>query len=193
MIWVWHGLCPEGSILTIASEWLQALLIKQTNGNKMNLSFKKGTLLSAMLVLAVNGHEGQYDRGLNPYILHPLKVMHYLKTDDEELMCIALGHDLIEDNKKVTYQMLREAGMTERVIEGIRCLTRVPGETEDEYQERVLSNIDSIRVKKQDVRHNSDIRRLKGLSEKDILRMQKYQVFYLKLEAAEKKWLQRVA
>lgn len=148
----------------------------------------KGTMLSAMLVLAVNGHAGQFDKGDNPYILHPLKVMHYLKSDDEELMCIALGHDLIEGNKKITYQLLRERGMTERVIEGIRCLTRVPGETEEEYQAKVMSNIDSIRVKKCDVRHNSDIRRMKGMEEKDFARMQKYQRLYHALDQAEKNW-----
>jgi (p)ppGpp synthase/HD superfamily hydrolase len=60
----------------------------------------KGEQLSRMLVLATNRHDGQFDKGGNPYILHPLKVMHYLKTDDEELMCIALGHDLVEDTFK---------------------------------------------------------------------------------------------
>ena len=82
----------------------------------------KGQLLSKMLVLATNRHNGQFDRAGQPYILHPLKVMYYLKTDDEELQCIALGHDLVEDTE-TTYQELRELGFTERVIEGIRSLT----------------------------------------------------------------------
>ena len=43
---------------------------------------KKGELLGKVLVLATNAHAGQFDRGGKPYILHPLKVMHYLKTDD---------------------------------------------------------------------------------------------------------------
>jgi (p)ppGpp synthase/HD superfamily hydrolase len=161
--------------------------------DSMTTTFKKGALLSEMLVLAVNGHAGQTDRAGQPYILHPLKVMHYLKTDDEELQCMALGHDLIEDNKRITYQMLREVRMTERVINGIRCLTRVPGETEEEYQAKVMSNIDSIRVKLCDLRHNTDIRRLKGLTEKDFARMQKYQAFYVKLVEAENNWPAKAA
>jgi (p)ppGpp synthase/HD superfamily hydrolase len=48
-----------------------------------------------MLVLATNAHAGQTDKAGKPYILHCLKVMHYLKSEDEELMCIALGHDII--------------------------------------------------------------------------------------------------
>ena len=78
-------------------------------------------MLDKMLVLATVGHAGKFDRGGKPYILHPLKVMHYLKSDDVELMCIALGHDLVEDTP-MTYAELRESGMSERVIDGIRCV-----------------------------------------------------------------------
>lgn len=143
---------------------------------------KRGEMLNAMLVLTTNAHAGQYDRGGNPYILHPLKVMHYLKTDDEELQCIALGHDVVEDTS-VTYRDLREAGMSERVIEGIRALTKQPGETYDEYKERVFANRDAMLVKRCDLRHNTDIRRLKGVSERDLERMAKYQRFYLEIES----------
>ena len=44
-----------------------------------------------------------------------------------------------------------------------------------------MSNIDAMRVKLCDLRHNSDIRRLKGITEKDIKRLQKYNEFYLKI------------
>lgn len=143
---------------------------------------KKGEMLDQMLMIATKAHHGQFDRGGNPYILHPLKVMHYLKTDDEELMCMALGHDVIEDTS-VTYKDLREAGISERVIDGIRALTKQPGQTYDEYKQNVFANIDAMRVKMADLRHNTDIRRLKGVTEKDLARMAKYQMFYLELKA----------
>ena len=142
----------------------------------------KGTMLAQMLHLTTTAHHGQYDRGGNPYILHPLKVMHYLKSDDEELMCMALGHDVIEDTS-VTYKDLREAGMTERVIKGIRALTKQPGQTYEEYKEGVFASVDAMRVKMADLRHNTDIRRLKGVTEKDIARMAKYHTFYLEIRA----------
>lgn len=143
----------------------------------------KGQLLNTMLVLAVNGHAGMFDKGGNPYILHPLKVMYFLKTDDEELQCIAIGHDLVEDTG-MTYQELRNRGMTERIIDGIRCLTKVPGETYEEYKAKVKSNVDAIRVKMCDLRHNSDLRRLKGVTEKDLARHKKYTEFYAELSSA---------
>lgn len=145
------------------------------------VTMKKGEMLGKMLVIATNAHAGQFDRGGKPYILHPLKVMHYLKTDDEELMCIALGHDVIEDTN-VTYKELRDAEISERVIAGIRALTKLPGQTLEEYKESVFSNVDAMRVKMSDLRHNTDIRRLKGVTDKDIARMVKYQIFFREIQ-----------
>ncbi len=138
-------------------------------------------MLGAMLLHVTNAHAGQYDKGGQPYILHPLKVMHYLKTDDEELHCIALGHDVVEDTA-TTFKDLRDIGMTERIIEGIRALTKMPGETLDEYKTKVFASRDAMLVKLCDLRHNSDIRRLKGVSEKDFNRMVKYHQFFLELQ-----------
>lgn len=143
---------------------------------------RKGEMLAQMLHIATTAHHGQFDRGGNPYILHPLRVMSFLKTDDEELQCIAIGHDVIEDTN-TTYKDLREAGMSERVIVGIRDLTKQPGQTYDEYKEGVFANPDAMRVKMCDLRHNTDIRRLKGVTEKDIARMAKYHQFYMEIRA----------
>jgi guanosine-3',5'-bis(diphosphate) 3'-pyrophosphohydrolase len=143
---------------------------------------KKGQLLGNVLVLATNAHAGQFDRGGNPYILHPMKVMHYLKSDDEELQCMALLHDVVEDTK-TTWDDLIAVGCTERVINGVKALTKMPGESYDQYKERVFANPDAMKVKMADLRHNTDIRRLKGVTEKDIIRMEKYNRFYLELQA----------
>jgi len=142
----------------------------------------RGELLGKMLVIVTNAHAGQFDRGGAPYILHPLKVMHYLKSEDEELQCIALGHDVVEDTN-ITYAELRAAGITERIISGIKALTKVPGETYEEYKEKVFANTDAMKVKMSDLRHNTDIRRLKGVTEKDIARIAKYQMFYTEIKA----------
>jgi (p)ppGpp synthase/HD superfamily hydrolase len=148
--------------------------------NKKGRKMKKGEMLSKMLLLVTQRFDGKFDKSGNPYVLHLLKVMHYTKSDDEELQCIALGHDLVEDTP-TTYAELYELGFTERVITGIRNMTKVPGETEQDYLDRLMSAKDSIIVKLADLRHNSDIRRLKGLAEKDFARMQKYHRMYLTL------------
>ena len=144
---------------------------------------KRGEQLNKMLVLTTTEFSGVFDKGGAPYILHCLKVMYYLKTEDEELQCIGLGHDLIEDRKNITYALLAEMGFSERVIAGIRAMTKLPGQTPEEYLEQVKANPDAIRVKLCDLRHNSDIRRLKGVTAKDVARIEKYHKMYLELKA----------
>lgn len=143
---------------------------------------KRGEALNKMLVLVTTEFDGIFDKGGVPYVLHCLKVMHYLKSDDEELCCMALGHDLVEDRKNITYAYLRELGFSERIIAGIAAVTKVPGESPDEYMAKIKANPDAIRVKLADLRHNSDIRRLKGIGEKDIKRIEKYHKMYLELK-----------
>jgi len=137
-------------------------------------------ILDIAIAFAAEKHRGTFDKGGMPYILHPLKVMYYLKTDDQELMAIAVLHDVVEDCK-VSYADLREIGMTNRVVEGVKSLTRLPGETYDEFIERIKLNKDAVLVKLQDLRHNSDIRRLKGVRPSDIQRTIKYHKCYTDL------------
>lgn len=143
----------------------------------------KGVWLSKMISLATERHAGQFDKGGRPYILHALTVMHRLRTDDEELQCIAVGHDLLEDTVTDPWE-LRIMGFSERVVEGILALTKAEGEAADVYRARVKANPDAVRVKIEDLRHNSDIRRLKGVTDKDIARMVRYHEFYLELKVA---------
>src|SRR5689334_8312656 len=121
----------------------------------------RGEMLSKMISLATERHAGQFDKGGRPYILHPLTVMHRLRTDDEELQCIAVGHDLLEDTE-TTEAELDRLGFTNRIVVGILRLTKDPQHSERGYRNQVKSNPDAIRVKMEDLRHNSDIRRLKG-------------------------------
>lgn len=151
---------------------------------------KKGRQLSQALKLVAEKFEDIFDKSGEPYVLHLLKVMHYLKTDDEDLMIIALLHDFVEDIYKDRHEdgyfFLRyTCGFSDRVINAVRCLTKIDGEDYESYLARIMTNIDAIRVKLADLRHNSDIRRLKGLRQKDFERMQKYHAMYLALKEAE--------
>jgi len=131
-------------------------------------------MLGQAIALAAEVHEGQVDKGGFAYILHPLRVMNNLNSTDKELCCIAVMHDVIEDSK-VTLDDLEELGFTIRVIAGVRALTHLKGEDYQDYIERAACNNDARLVKMQDLRDNSDITRLKGLTEKDFKRMEKYQ------------------
>ena len=142
---------------------------------------KKGVMLERALVVMVNAHSGQMDRGGRPYQLHPLAVMQILNTDDEELQCIALLHDVVEDSDVSFAQLEKE--FTPRIVNAVRLLTKQRGQTYEEYVAGVKKNSDAIRVKMADLTHNSDIRRLKGITDKDIERTIRYQKLYVELEA----------
>jgi (p)ppGpp synthase/HD superfamily hydrolase len=143
--------------------------------------------LDLAIKTAVEGHSGQFDRGGNPYILHCLAVMHLVESTESEVRQIAVMHDLIEDTK-LTYKELLALGFSSRVVEGVKALTKVPGEDYDEYLSRVSTNRDATLVKLADLTHNTDIRRLKGATEKDIMRTAKYYTAFLHLRAIKESW-----
>jgi (p)ppGpp synthase/HD superfamily hydrolase len=142
-------------------------------------------MLAKAIDIASKAHLKQTDKAGKAYILHPLRLMFRLRTDDEELMQIAVLHDVIEDSDWTLGELLDE-GFTSRVISALQCLTHLPHEPYEDYIERIGNNIDAIYVKKEDLRDNSDITRLKGVTEKDLLRMQKYHKAFVRLTELEK-------
>lgn len=138
-------------------------------------------LLARAIQFAANAHAQQLDKGGNPYILHPMRMMMRLRTTDQELMAIAILHDTVEDCN-VTYDELREIGMTERVVEGVRRLTKQPGVSYEQFIEQLVGNRDALMVKREDLRDNSDLTRLKGVSAKDMSRMQRYAHAFRRVE-----------
>lgn len=153
--------------------------------------------LGKMIALAARAHQHDLDKGGNAYILHPMRMMMRLRTNDEELMQIAIAHDVIEDHGDDAYEeglyqgtykdfIVRNA--PRRVVDGIDALTKREGESYEDFIERCALNYDAVRVKLEDLRDNSDITRLKGLREKDFERIKKYQKAYVRLQEVKREW-----
>ena len=51
--------------------------------------------LQRAIEIALEAHKGALDKEGNPYILHPLRLM--LQMDSEEEMIVAILHDVVED------------------------------------------------------------------------------------------------
>lgn len=134
-------------------------------------------MLGTAIALASEVFRNATDKGGKPYILHCLQVMHWVDQSDETLMQIAVMHDVIEDTH-VTLNDLRALGFSERVVNALDSLTHWKGEPYDNYINRVATNGDAVKVKLADLRHNSDIMRIKGLREKDFERLEKYHRAY---------------
>ena len=137
--------------------------------------------LALAIQFASDRHAQQVDKGGKPYILHPLRVMMRLRTNDEELMAIAVLHDVVEDCG-VTFYELRALGFSERIVRAVNLLTRRPGESYEYFIEQLAGNKDALRVKREDLRDNSDITRMRGIGEKDIARLQKYMRAFVRVE-----------
>jgi (p)ppGpp synthase/HD superfamily hydrolase len=132
--------------------------------------------------IAAREHLGVRDKGGHAYILHPMRIAMRLRTSDEELMSIAILHDVIEDSK-LTFEDLKAEGFSDRVIAALKLLTHQKGVSYDDYIDGMRGNRDALLVKREDLRDNSDITRLKGVSEKDFERMNKYIRSFAKVEA----------
>lgn len=134
--------------------------------------------LGTAIAIAAKAHESVKDYGGNAYILHPMRIMFSLNTKDEELMAMAILHDVVEDSEEWNIEKLREEGMTERVISALQCLTHLDNESYEAYIKRVSTNPDAIKIKLADLKDNSDITRLKGITQKDMARIEKYHKAY---------------
>lgn len=142
-----------------------------------------GTTLGRAIAIAALTHKSQRDMGGNAYILHPIRLMMRLRTTDEDLMCIAILHDCVEDsNGAVTLDTLKAEGFSPRVLSALSLLTHDKGEPYDAYVRRISTNKDAARVKLEDLRDNSDITRLKGIRPKDFERVEKYHRAFLFLK-----------
>ena len=62
--------------------------------------------LEKAIKIAVEAHTGQVDKGGNPYILHPLRVMLSLDTEEERI--VGVLHDVVEDCAPKDYMWYRE-------------------------------------------------------------------------------------
>ena len=78
-------------------------------------------MLERAIMLAAKRHEGQLDKGGQPYVLHPIRVMLHCDTIEEKT--VAMLHDLLEDTD-VTEAELRREGFPAEIVEAVLCLTK---------------------------------------------------------------------
>lgn len=127
--------------------------------------------LERALVIAALAHAGQQDKAGAPYILHPLRMM--LKLDTEQERVVALLHDVLEDSQ-LTLEELAEAGFDEEILTAVQTLTRQPGESRMDAAVRAVQNPLALRVKLADNADNLDLKRIPEPGEQDLARLKEY-------------------
>ena len=129
--------------------------------------------LERAIAIAAEAHAGQKDRAGAPYILHPIRLM--IQMDSEDAMMAAVLHDVVE-NSTWTLDDLRKEGFSNEVLNAVDSLTHSDKEGEDywDYIQRAKSDPIAIKVKLADLEDNLNPDRLNEITEKDEKRFDRY-------------------
>jgi len=128
-------------------------------------------IIEKSLEIALKAYTGQTDKAGKTYILHPLRLMAQMETEEE--MSVALLHDVIEDSD-ITAEDLLNSGIPPTVVNAVQSLTKIKGESYEKFIERVLKNKLASKIKKIDIEDNINVLRLDSVSEKDLERIARY-------------------
>ncbi|KZE65057.1 GTP pyrophosphokinase [Paenibacillus jamilae] len=128
--------------------------------------------LSKAINIAANLHTGQLDKGGNPYILHPLRVM--MKMEDHTSRIVAVLHDVLEDTF-FTIHDVENSEFSDEVIEALKAITRKKDESYMDFIRRCKQNELARKVKIADIEDNMDLSRIKQPTKKDYERIKKYE------------------
>lgn len=139
-------------------------------------------ILTKAIILAAQGHDGQTDKGGQPYILHPLRVMQSAKGEDERI--VAVLHDLVEDTG-YTLAHLAGEGFPDEIVQAVDCLTKRDGEAYDAFIDRIRANPLASRVKILDISDNMDLGRIASPTQEDHDRLDKYRRALVALNQSE--------
>ena len=121
--------------------------------------------------LAFTYHKGQVDKANKPYINHVVYVANHVNSHNEKI--VAILHDIVEDTS-LTLNDLKELGFSNIVIEAIDAITKRKGEDYQDYLKRVMNNKIAIKVKIEDLKHNSDITRFDNPTIENINKCNEY-------------------
>jgi len=127
--------------------------------------------LEKAIQIAARAHLGQVDKASQPYILHPIRVMLRLTSQDERIAGVL--HDVIEDTA-VSYDELRSEGFSDAILCALEALTKRPGESRLEAAARAAANPIAKAVKLADNAENMDLSRIPNPSARDLARLEEY-------------------
>lgn len=132
-----------------------------------------GSALEMAISVAVTAHAGQTDKGGAPYILHPLRVMQRMRTEEERI--VAVLHDVMEDCPAWGVSALKQVGVSDSALAALTALTRLRGESYDDFIRRCGENELARRVKLADLGDNMDMSRIPSPTPADYARFEKYE------------------
>jgi (p)ppGpp synthase/HD superfamily hydrolase len=128
-------------------------------------------------------HQNQVDKSNVPYVFHPWHVAE--DQIDETRTIVALLHDIVEDTE-MTLDDIKNEGFSDEVVEALSLLTHKQEDSYYDYIVKIGTNPIAIDVKIADLKHNSDLSRLKKITQTDLERVNKYKKCIIYLEIRKK-------
>ncbi|MGO4503622.1 MULTISPECIES: HD domain-containing protein [unclassified Dyella] len=129
--------------------------------------------LERAIAIAAAAHAGQVDKGGEPYILHPIRVMLRMQSAPERI--VAVLHDVVEDSD-VTLELLGAEGFSQEVLSAVDALTKRKGESRSDAARRAKKDRIALAVKLADNAENMDLSRIAAPTERDYVRLEEYKV-----------------
>lgn len=140
-------------------------------------------MLSYAISMAVEGHQGQFDKAGMPYVLHPARIALKLMEDGygPKYQTVAWLHDYDEDVTKKHYpQVFIRHHISDDVIEAIELVSNLDDDPYPEFIGRIIDskNKMAIVIKIYDIRDNTSPRRMVALEKKDPAKAKRLKVKY---------------
>ncbi len=137
-------------------------------------------MLATAIKIATQAHEYQKDLNGEPYILHPLRVMQNMETQEEKI--VAILHDVVEDSSVILYE-LKKIGFSSTVINAIDVISRKKDETVNLYYHRIFNNKIAIKVKIKDLEDNMNLTRYTKIKKTELNRIEMYHKYWRQLKS----------
>jgi (p)ppGpp synthase/HD superfamily hydrolase len=128
--------------------------------------------LERAIAIAAEAHAGQRDKSGAPYVLHPLRMMLRVSSNEERI--VAVLHDVCEDCPGWTFERLRTEGFSEKILTALGTVTKRDGETYEDFVKRAASNPIGRAVKLADLQDNCDLSRISNPTQRDFDRIERY-------------------
>ena len=128
-------------------------------------------LTKKAMKISFEAHKNQVDKNGMPYIYHPVHLAEQMT--DENTICVALLHDVVEDTD-ITFEDLAKEGFPDEIIAALKLMTHDKSVPYMDYVKQIATNPIASAVKLADLRHNSDLTRLDVVDEKALARAEKY-------------------
>ena len=137
------------------------------------------SLLERAIEIAVTAHKEQIDKAGKPYILHPLRLMFKMQSENE--MIAAVLHDVVEDTDWTIEKLVVE-GFNADIIIAVKLLTHDKKVPYKKYIEAIKTNKIALKVKLADLEDNMDIKRIAHPKFRDYARLAEYLKYYNELK-----------